>query len=261
VSGTDLGEPGPASTGSLRPFPLCDGVLGLFTGRAGGVSPDPFGALNLSYSVGDDPEAVTRNRGLVLQAIAPGPGRLAWMRQVHGTAVARAAADPTALPGEEDPQADALFTDSPAVAVGALAADCAPVLIADPVAGLVGAAHAGRAGMAAGVVPALVTAMCQAGADPVRMHAAIGPAICGQCYEVPAELRDQVAAAVPEAACHTRKGTPGIDIRAGVQAQLARLGVGAVGGDDRCTAQSAELFSYRRDGRTGRFAGLIWLAS
>jgi YfiH family protein len=239
---------------------LCDGVLGLFTGRAGGVSPDPFGALNLSYSVGDDPVAVTRNRGLVLQAIAPGPDRLAWMRQVHGAAVARAAADSAELTGEEESQADAHFTDSAAVAVGALAADCAPVLIADPLAGLVGAAHAGRAGMAAGVVPALVLAMCQAGADPARMHAVIGPAICGQCYEVPAELRDQVAAAVPEAACYTRKGTPGIDLRAGVQAQLASLGVGAIGGDDRCTAESADLFSYRRDGRTGRFAGLIWLA-
>jgi len=253
--------PGSVSTDSLRPFALCDGVLGLFTGRVGGCSSDPFGTLNLSYSVGDDPASVTRNRNQLLQAIGPGPGRLAWMRQVHGIAVARAAPDSAAQGSSDpDPEADALFTDSPAVAVGALAADCAPVLIADPVAGLVGAAHVGRAGMEAGVVAALVAAMSLAGADPSRMHAAIGPAICGQCYEVPAVLRDQVAAAVPESACSTRQGTPGIDIRAGVLAQLTRLGVSAVSADDRCTAESGELYSYRRDGRTGRFAGLIWLA-
>ena len=247
---------------SLRPFVLCDGVLGLFTGRSCGVSAGPFGTLNLSYGVGDDPAAVSRNRDLVLQAVRPGPDRLTWMRQVHGTAVAHItdpAASPTADPGT-DQQADAIFTGSPAVAIGALAADCAPVLIADPVAGLVGAAHAGRPGLAAGVVPALVTAMAQAGADPVRMYAAIGPAICGQCYEVPAAMRDQVAAAVPESACVTAAGTPGIDLRAGLRAQLAKLGVSQVGDDDRCTAQSAELFSYRRDGQTGRFSGLVWLA-
>jgi len=134
------------------------------------------------------------------------------------------------------------------------------VLIADPVAGLVGAAHAGRPGLTAGVVSALVMAMAQAGADPGRMHAVIGPAICGQCYEVPAAMRDQVAAAVPESACLTAAGTPGIDLRAGLRAQLANLGVSQVGSDDRCTAESADLFSYRRDGQTGRFAGLVWLA-
>jgi polyphenol oxidase len=145
------------------------------------------------------------------------------------------------------------------VALGALAADCAPVLVADPVARLVGAAHAGRPGMAAGVVPALVTAMAQAGGRPERMHAIVGPSICGGCYEVPGPMRDEVAAAVPESACVTRKGTPGIDLRAGLHAQLAALGIGQVSDDGRCTAETDELFSYRRDGATGRFAGLIWL--
>lgn len=249
------GGTGGGSAGLLQPFALCEGVLGLFTERAGGVSAEPFGTLNLSDSVGDDPAAVTRNRALARQAVRPGPDRLAWMRQVHGTAVARMTS------ADQSPQADAMFTDSAAIALGALAADCAPVLIADPIAGLVGAAHAGRPGLAAGVVRALVSAMSEAGADPGRMHAAIGPAICGGCYEVPAELRDQVAAVVPESACVTRAGTPGIDLRAGLRAQFAGLGVSEVSGDLRCTAESAELFSYRRDGRTGRFAGLIWLAS
>ena len=253
---------GPAGQPLLQPFVLCSGVLGLFTGRSGGVSGDPFGTLNLSYGVGDDPAAVRRNRDLVGQAVRPGPDRLSWLRQVHGTAVVQitdTAGTPTAAP-DADPRADAQFTGSAALAVGALAADCAPVLIADPVARLVGAAHAGRPGLAAGVVPALIAAMSAAGADPGRMHAAIGPAICGQCYEVPAAMRDQVAAAVPESACVTAAGTPGIDLRAGLLAQLARLGVSAVSIDDRCTAETAELFSYRRDGRTGRLTGLVWLA-
>jgi YfiH family protein len=223
------------------------------------VSAEPFGTLNLSRAVGDDPAAVTRNRSLVLRATAPGPSRLAWMRQLQGAAVAYAPAGiPDADPG---PQADAMFTDSPEVALGVLVADCAPVLIGDPVAGIAGAAHAGRTGLVAGVVPALVAAMCEAGAEAGRMHAVIGPAICGQCYEVPAQMRDQVEASVPGSACVTRRGTPGIDVRAGVLAQLTGLGVAAIDRDSRCTAESGELFSYRRDGRTGRFAGLVWIVS
>jgi len=174
------------------------------------------------------------------------------MRQVHGARVACAAAD-------ESPEADAIFTDSPLIALGALVADCAPVLLADPVTRLIGAAHAGRHGMAAGVVPALVAAMTRAGASPARMRAVIGPAICGRCYEVPGRMRDQIAAAVPASACVTRDGRPGLDLRAGLRSQLAALRVGLVSDDPRCTAESPELYSYRRDGTTGRFAGVIWL--
>jgi polyphenol oxidase len=107
----------------------------------------------------------------------------------------------------------------------------------------------------------LLSAMSAAGADPARMHAVIGPHICGGCYEVPAELRDRIAGKVPESSCVTRKGTPGVDVGAGVEAQLARAGVAAVASDPRCTAETPSLYSYRRDGRTGRLAGLIWLAS
>ncbi|MHB1431143.1 MAG: polyphenol oxidase family protein, partial [Streptosporangiaceae bacterium] len=128
-------------------------------------------------------------------------------------------------------------------------------------AGLIGAAHAGRPGMAAGVVPALVASMRAAGAEPARLHALIGPAICGRCYEVPEQMRSQVAALVPGSACVTSHGTAGIDLRAGLHGQLAALGVTAVRDDARCTAESPELFSYRRDGRTGRFAGLIWFSA
>jgi copper oxidase (laccase) domain-containing protein len=102
--------------------------------------------------------------------------------------------------------------------------------------------------------------MTEAGADPARTRAVIGPAICGGCYEVPEQMRDAVAAAVPGSGCLTRAGTPGLDLRAGIAGQLAAAGVRQVRIDDRCTAEEPDLYSYRRDGRTGRFAGLIWLA-
>jgi polyphenol oxidase len=141
-----------------------------------------------------------------------------------------------------------------------LVADCAPVLVADPQARLVGGAHSGRPGTAAGVVPALIEAMTARGAAPSRMVALVGPCVCGACYEVPAELRKRVAEAVPETRSVTPRGTPALDIRAGIAAQLAAAGVPDVRHDRRCTIESPELYSYRRDGRTGRFAGYIWLA-
>ncbi|HTZ24112.1 MAG TPA: peptidoglycan editing factor PgeF [Streptosporangiaceae bacterium] len=253
------------------PAELAPGVLFLFTGRGGGVSPAPYDTLNLGGAVGDDPAALAENRRLTARACGLADGRLAWMRQVHGVAVryadAGSAERDTAGSAERDtagetlPEADASFTDVPGLGLGVLVADCAPVLVADPQARIVGAAHAGREGMAAGVVTELLSAMSAAGADPVRMHAVIGPHICGGCYEVPAEMRDRVAGKVPEAGCVTRKGTPGVDVGAGVEAQLARAGVASVARDPRCTAETPSLYSYRRDGRTGRLAGLIWLAS
>jgi YfiH family protein len=246
----------PAGLKELRRTEFCPGVRGLFTTRSGGVSSAPFGALNLSGSVGDEPAAVEANRALLLGVIDDEAGRLAWMRQVHGAAVARVTGPEPA----ESPEADAMFTGSSGVALAVLVADCAPVLLADPAAKLIGAAHAGRPGLAAGVLPALIAAMTAAGADPGRMHALIGPLICGGCYEVPEWMREQVAAAAPGSACVTRKGTPGVDVRAGLHQQLASAGVSLIADDRRCTAESAELYSYRRDGTTGRFAGVVWLS-
>jgi polyphenol oxidase len=154
-----------------------------------------------------------------------------------------------------------MFTDLPGQALCVLVADCAPVLLADPHARIVGAAHAGREGLAAGVVPALVSAMTAAGASPARMRAVIGPAICGRCYEVPVELQARVGNRVPAAVCPTAAGTCGLDLAAGLRAQLAAAGVARIGADGRCTRESPDLYSYRRDGRTGRFAGLVWLAA
>jgi polyphenol oxidase len=257
-----------AGDAGWQPVELTDGVLAVFTTRHGGVSAPPYATLNLSGTVGDDPVAVARNRELVAQACGLGVGQMTWMRQVHGATVSYAAgpsADAAGRPGGGPPaeplaEVDAIFTDVPRLALGVLVADCAPVLIADAEARLVGAAHAGREGMAAGVVPELVAAMAARGADPARMRAVIGPLICGACYEVPEPLAARVTAAVPEARCRTRAGTPGIDVRSGLRAQLARAGVASVAADPRCTAETAALYSYRRDGRTGRLAGLVWLA-
>lgn len=232
---------------------LGDGVGAGFTGRAGGVSGPPFDSLNLGGAVGDDPAAVLDNRRRAAAALGADPERTVFMRQVHGADVAFATS--TELPGP----VDAVVTTEPGLALAVLVADCAPVLLADPAAGVVGAAHSGRPGTAAGVVPALVEAMCERGADPARMVAAIGPAACGRCYEVPARMRDEVAAAVPAAYATTSKGTPGLDIRAGVAEQLASAGVGRVTADGRCTIEDPGLYSYRREGRTGRFAGYVWL--
>ncbi|MDP9239821.1 MAG: polyphenol oxidase family protein, partial [Actinomycetota bacterium] len=87
----------------------------------------------------------------------------------------------------------------------------------------------------------------------------LGPAVCGRCYEVPAALRDEVDAALPGSATTTSKGTPGLDLRAGLLRQLEAAGVGAVVVDPACTAEDDRFFSHRRDGVTGRFAGLVWL--
>ncbi|WP_433138148.1 peptidoglycan editing factor PgeF [Actinomadura nitritigenes] len=235
---------------------LGDGVGAAFTGRSGGVSTAPYDSLNLGGAVGDDPAAVTANRRRAAAALGVDPARTVWMRQVHGADVAFVTAPADA--GDHGP-VDAIVTTVPGLVLAVLVADCAPVLLADPAAGVAGAAHSGRPGTAAGVVPALVKAMCERGADPARIRAAIGPAACGGCYEVPAEMRDEVAAVVPAAHATTAKGTPGLDIRAGIAAQLAASGVDDVRVDPRCTIETPGLFSYRRDGRTGRFAGFVWL--
>ena len=137
-------------------------------------------------------------------------------------------------------------------------ADCVPVLLADPVAGVVGAVHAGRPGLALGITERAVGRMHGVGAD--RLVAWIGPHVCGACYEVPAQMRDEVSARVPAAYAETSWGTPALDIGAGVRAQLEAAGVEVVatGG---CTREDPALHSYRRDGATaGRLAGLVWMS-
>jgi YfiH family protein len=234
---------------------LAEGVRTVVTDRHGGASAPPYHSRNLGGSVGDDPAAVRANRERTAADLGLAPDRVVFMRQVHGTDV-RHVTEPF---GTEPPPLDAVFTGAAGLALAVLTADCAGVLLADPVARLVGAAHSGRAGTAGGVVPALVEAMAERGAEPSRMVALIGPTACGACYEVPAELREEVAAEVPETWATTRAGTPALDLRAGIAAQLARAGVADVRHDDRCTIETPDLYSYRRERTTGRFAAYIWL--
>lgn len=227
-----------------------------FTDRWGGVSAAPYEALNLGGAVGDDPGAVGANRELAAKSLGVDPARVVWMNQVHG---ADAAVVDAPWGDRPVPETDAIVTVRRGLALAVLTADCVPVLLADPVAGVVAAAHAGRPGMTAGIVPAAVRAMTGLGADPARIVARTGPAVCGRCYEVPEAMRDEVAAAEPAAHATTSWGTPAVDVAAGVHAQLERLGVRDREQSPVCTLESADHFSYRRDRTTGRLAGYVWL--
>lgn len=227
-----------------------------FTDRWGGVSAAPYAELNLGGAVGDDPGAVRTNRELTAKALGVDPAGVVWMNQVHGAGVA-VVEEPW---GERPvPEVDALVTTRRGLALAVLTADCVPVLLADPVAGVVAAAHAGRPGMLAGVVPAAVRAMTELGAEPGRIVARTGPAVCGRCYEVPEAMRAEVTAAEPAAHAETSWGTPAVDVSAGVHAQLDRLGVRDREQSPVCTRESDDHFSYRRDRSTGRLAGYVWL--
>ncbi|MFC9431208.1 peptidoglycan editing factor PgeF [Streptomyces sp. NPDC056987] len=228
-----------------------------FTDRWGGVSAAPFGELNLGGAVGDDPVAVRANRDLAAKSLEIDPARVVWMNQVHGRDVAVTEGPWT---DGDIPAVDAVVTVRRGLALAVLTADCVPVLLADPVAGVAAAAHAGRPGLVAGVVPAAVEAMVSLGARPDRITARTGPAVCGRCYEVPATMRDDVAAVVPEAGAETSWGTPSVDVVGGVHAQLASLGVLDLRRSEVCTRESNDHYSYRRDRTTGRLAGYVWLA-
>ncbi|NJQ02405.1 peptidoglycan editing factor PgeF [Streptomyces zingiberis] len=230
-----------------------------FTDRWGGVSAAPYAQLNLGGAVGDDPSAVRENRALAAGALGLRPGDVVWMNQVHGRDVAVVAGPGELTPGEPGQGVDALVTSRRGPALAVLTADCVPVLLADPAAGVAGAAHAGRPGLVAGVVPAVVEAMVALGAEPARILARTGPAVCGRCYEVPPDMRDEVAAAVPAARSVTSWGTPAVDVAAGVRAQLAGLGVAGVESSPVCTLESDDHFSYRGERTTGRLASYVWL--
>lgn len=227
-----------------------------FTDRWGGVSAVPYEELNLGGAVGDDPDAVRTNRELAAKSLGLDPALVVWMNQVHGPDVA--VVDGPWL-SAEIPSVDAIVTARRGLALAVLTADCTPVLLADPVAGIAAAAHAGRPGMVAGVVPAAVRAMVELGAEPERIVARTGPAVCGRCYEVPDEMRAEVAAVEPAAYAETSWGTPAVDVTAGVHAQLERLGVCDRAQSPVCTLESDDHFSYRRDRTTGRLAGYVWL--
>lgn len=225
------------------------------TTREGGVSKPPFDSFNLGDHVGDDPAAVAANRRRLAEGIGLDVDRLVWMEQVHGRTV-QAVDGPRPTPLEAT---DAVVTAIPGLALVVLTADCVPVLLGDPEAGVVAAVHAGRVGARVGVVPAALDKMVELGARKDRVEVLLGPAVCGQCYEVPAEMRADVEKHLPGSAAKSRRGTPSLDLRAGLWQQLADAGVGKIGVDPRCTVEEKSLFSHRRDPGTGRIAGVVWI--
>lgn len=225
------------------------------TDRRGGRSRSPYDSFNLGVHVGDDQDDVAANRSRVARELAVAEDRLVWMSQVHGIGVA-------IVDGPRQgpvPDTDALVTATPGLVLCVLVADCVPVLLADSQSGVVAAIHAGREGVRRGVVPAALSAMASLGARARHVTALLGPAVCGACYEVPEPMQADVARIAPAAVSRTRHGTPGLDLRAGLAELLRRAGIPEVVQDPRCTVEDPLLFSHRRDGVTGRQAGIVWL--
>ena len=201
---------------------------------------------------------VSEARATVLADVAAVTGRTPWvMHQVHGAGVhVVVAADRV---GDPVPEADALATTRGDVALMTRAADCVPMLLASAE-GAVSAVHAGRRGLALGVVPEAVRSLRELGAT--RLTAWVGPHICGRCYEVPPSMQDEVASLVPASRSTTSWGTPALDLGAGVRAQLEAEGVDDVRAVDGCTREDDRWPSYRRDGDAAlRLAGVIWRES
>lgn len=258
---------------AIPPSALCcdwsppPGVGATATTRAGGVSGPPFGAadgsatgLNLGAHVGDDPGAVATNRAR-LAAVLPAPVR--WLDQVHGTEV-HDADTPEAPATAAPPRADAAVTTRADVVLAVLTADCLPVLLASDDARVVGIAHAGWRGLAAGVVEATVAAMRPRAAPSARILAWLGPAIGPAAFEVGDEVREAFCDVDPAAAAAfahgARDGKWQADLVRLARQRLARAGVVDVRGSGLCTyADPSRFWSHRRDGRGGRMASLVWI--
>ncbi|KMY23815.1 hypothetical protein ACU19_02125 [Actinobaculum suis] len=241
-----------------------------FTSRAGGVSESPFESCNLGHHVGDNPGRVSRNRELLARELGTRP---VFMDQVHGTRIADAAA--LAESGcYASPETDGLTLAPPAAAndgkasfaAAVMVADCMPVLLVGKTSPRAAAVHAGRRGLLAGIVPVAIERL----GVPVDVY--VGPCICPACYEVSAQMQEDSAAILPGVGASSRWGTPALDMRAGLRAQLAGNPlVGQIYDNEPCTYEDPTYYSYRRathvaqrsgegaQPRTGRFAGIVTL--
>ncbi len=219
---------------------------GFFT-RRGGVSEGAFASLNCSLSSADAAQNVARNRALVAEAMGVGIAQLVGVTQVHGCRV-EVVERPWAA--GEGPKADAMVTRQPGVALGVITADCAPVLFADPVAGVAAAAHAGWRGACGGVLEASVDAMVALGAARDRVVAAVGPCIAQESYEVAADMRNAVLESVRDAqrffADGRRVGHWQFDLAGYCVTRLVACGVQAVSLGVDTFADEARFFSHRR---------------
>jgi polyphenol oxidase len=222
--------------------------------RGGGRSEAPYASLNLGAHVGDDPAAVAANRAL-LRATLQLPAEPFWLQQVHGIDVIDADVEAGAGP------ADAAVTRSGARPLAILVADCMPVLLSSADGAVLGAAHAGWRGLCAGVLEATVLAMR---VEPGGIHAWLGPAIGAGHFEVGEEVRAAFVAHDARASgafTANARGRWQCDLQVLARARLSALGVRQVASANLCTySDAARCYSYRRDGRTGRMAALLWRA-
>jgi len=253
---------------TLHPVDLGPGVVAAFTDRCAGYSTGPWASLNLGANTADDLATVQANRGLLGRTLGL---PVAFANQVHGNRVLVLSDDDARAWASEFPpvaagSGDAMVTTA-RLALGVLVADCVPIVLADAAARVVAVAHAGRRGVELGVVGQAVAAMRALGADSIK--AAIGPAICGHCYEVPAQMQAEVAALAPEAVSTTRWGTPGLDLPSAAAAQLRAADVDIVAHLGDCTLENPRWYSHRRataaaaegnaSPHTGRFSGVVGL--
>jgi YfiH family protein len=220
---------------------------GFFT-RRGGVSTGPYASLNANFSGGDDSGHVAENRARVAAALGVVPKNLLGLHQVHGTVVISVE---TPWQAGQGPAADALVTNRPGLALGVITADCAPVLLHDARAGVIGAVHAGWRGAAAGVLEAAVAAMVALGATPAGTAAVVGPCIAQVSYEVGPDLRDAVLPTLANAAEFFQPGSPpdrqNFDLAGYCLARLCAAGIAdahALGVDT--LADPERFFSHRR---------------
>jgi len=225
------------------------------TTRSGGVSVPPFDSFNLGDHVGDDPAAVAANRRRLASSIGLPTERLVWMNQVHSARVEIVDGPRT----QAVDATDALVTSVPRLALAVVTADCVPVLLADARAAVIGAAHAGRVGAADGVVLRTLEAMLALGAHPRDVSVLIGPSVSGPNYEVPEEMAAEIEELLPGSRTTSSRGTPALDLRAGIARQLLAAGVTSIDIDPRCTFADPVLFSHRRDNPTGRLASVVWM--
>lgn len=232
-------------------WPAAARVRTLVTTRQGGVSAAPYASLNLGTHVGDDPQLVAENRALLRQQL---PAEPAWLSQTHSTLVLEASQVSAA------PEADASFTRQDNTVCVVMTADCLPVLLCDRQGSVVAAAHAGWRGLCDGILEASIDSMQT---DPAELMAWMGPAIGPDAFEVGAEVRAAFMAHDPASdAAFSPIGDDKYlaDIYLLARQRLQAAGVSAIYGGGRCTViERDRFFSYRRDGRTGRMASLIWL--
>jgi YfiH family protein len=230
----------------------CDGIRHGFFTRQGGVSKGVYGSLNCGLGSRDDAENVRQNRALVAETLGVPPERLLTLYQIHSATTVIVDKPWNGTVSE----ADALVTRTPGLAIGALTADCAPVLFCDPEARVIAAAHAGWRGALLGILEATVASMEELGAKPERMVAVIGPTISQRAYEVGTDYVERFLAEEPSSSpffvTDDSSGEPHFDLAGYVAERLTRAGVGTVSDLGLCTyCDETRLFSYRRSQHHG----------